>query len=258
MGSPWGESGRESNETQHHVTLTRDFLILSTEVTQAEFERRMGYNPSHFQDPSYPVCPDCPVEMVSWHEAAAYCNTLSDEAGLDRCFECWGSGTSVSCGPTGADPYGAPYVCRGYRLPTEAEWEYAARAGTMAATYNGDLDATRLACESPNAVLDPIGWYCGNSGDRTREVGSLDPNPWGLFDMLGNVWEWCYEFLHGYPGVPVVDPDGPHVGMYSARVGRGGCWLEEARVLRSAMRGWLPPADRGDYLGFRVARSLEP
>jgi formylglycine-generating enzyme required for sulfatase activity len=244
MGSPAGELGRYTGETQHEVTLTHDFEILSTEVTQGEFEALMGYDPSGFG-----TCgSDCPVETVSWHEAAAYCNELSDGAGRSRCYECTGSGASVECSPAAA--YATPYDCPGYRLPTEAEWEYAARAGTVTATYNGDLDVTDC---SASTVLDSIAWYCGNSGDTTHPVGSLDSNDWGLFDMLGNVWEWCHDWYGGYGGAE-TDPWGPEAG--SVRVGRGGSWIHVARFARAAGRFRSNPGSRGDLVGFRPVRSL--
>ena len=221
MGSPSSEAGRDSDETQHKVRITRAFLLKATEVTQAEWRSVMGSNPSHFSS-----CGDrCPVEKVNWHEAVAYCNKLSAAAGLQACYA---GHRFVGLG------------CTGYRLPTEAEWEYAARAGTTGARY-GEVDA--------------VAWYDGNSGSRTHEVGTRKPNAWGLFDMLGNVWEWTNDWKEGYSGA-VVDPVGASWGQY--RVFRGGSWGFEARFARAAVRCGLDPGRRYGFLGFRVARSPSP
>lgn len=252
MGSPTSEPGRNSDETQHSVTLTHRFEMLATEVTQAQFGERMGYMPAAFT-----ACGgDCPVERVNWYEAAAYCNALSSAAGLANCYTCSGSGASVTCDLSG--DYATPYDCPGYRLPTEAEWEYAARAGTTGGTYNGTSDGGHLGCEQPNVVLDSIAWFCGNSGGRTQPVGSLGANPWGLYDMLGNVWEWCGDRWDGadYGAGAVTDPWGLASG--SSRVLRGGSWVDDAGYARAASRFRAGPGDRGDGGGFRVSRSLPP
>ena len=248
MGSPTSEVGRDSDETRHSVTLNRGFAILATEVTQSEFMTRMAYNPS-----SHTGCPNCPVERVSWHEAASFCNALSAAASRPECYTCSGSGTSVSCSPSAA--YSTPYECPGYRLPTEAEWEYAARAGDGRATYNGDLDSGHLACEEPNAVLDPIAWFCGNSGSSTQAVATRLANAWGLFDMLGNVWEWCGDWYRGYYELDTTsDPWGPAAGV--ARLFRGGGGGNPARGLRAAYRNVGVPDSRANDVGFRPVRSL--
>jgi formylglycine-generating enzyme required for sulfatase activity len=239
MGSPSGEVGRYDDEEQHEVTLTHYFLIQFTEVTQRQFQDVMGYNPSSFSE-----CPDCPVETVSWHEAAAYCNALSCRADLEPCYSCEGSRESVVCAPVGS-----PYDCLGYRLPTEAEWEYAARAGDTRATYTGDLDWSHSECESPNPVLDEIAWFCGNSDDHTHEVGTLDPNGWGLHDMLGNVWEWCHDWYADYPRDSVTDPYGPGAG--TDRVLRGGAWNFNAMDIRAAGRNRYSPDYHYNDVGFR-------
>jgi formylglycine-generating enzyme required for sulfatase activity len=245
MGSPEDELGRYGFETQHEVTLTGDFEIQTTEVTQAQFEEIILYNPSSFSR-----CSDCPVESMSWYEATAYCNALSDLASLDRCYDCTGSGESVVCRPT--ESYLSPYDCPGYRLPTEAEWEYAARAGTTTATYNGNLISTICSRE-----LDSIAWYSCNSDDMTHSVGRLAPNNWGLYDMLGNVEEWCHDRWDDYPGGSETDPWGPRAGSH--RVTRGGAWLHDSDFLRAASRGGFRSDLRyRDDLGFRPVRTLEP
>ena len=246
MGAPLEELGRWDYELQHDVTLTRDFEILSTEVTQADFDSLMGYNPSHFIG----CGEDCPVETVNWHEAAAYCNALSNRQGSSPCYECTGSGASVSCVPSTS--FATPYECPGTRLPTEAEWEYAARAGTTTTTYAGDLE--EMGCSSE--VLRPIAWYCGTIGDRTRRVGTLEPSPWGLYDVLGNVWEWCHDWYDDYPVGHAIDPTGPPAG--ANRVLRGASWLNLARDVRAAHRYWDRAAWRGDRTGFRPVRAVAP
>ena len=137
----------------------------------------------------------------------------------------------------------------GYRLPTEAEFEYACRAGSTTAFYNGGVTETLCGIDP---VLDQIGWYCGNSGDKTHEVGQKLPNAWTLYDMSGNVWEWCWDWYGDYPGA-VTDPVGPASGAW--RVYRGGGWRNDVPRCRSAVRSNALPAERGIALGLRPARS---
>jgi len=231
MGSPEDEEGRDTDEVQHEVILTHGFEIQTTEVTQTQFMAVMGYNPSRFSG-----CPGCPVERVSWHEAAAYCNALSDAGGLPRCYECSGTGVPVQCAPSAAYP--VPYDCPGYRLPTEAEFELAARAGTTGPSY-GDLDA--------------VAWHAGIAGGRTHEVGGLEPNAFGLYDVLGNVWEWCNDWYGAYPAGPVTDPTGPTTG--ALRVYRGGSWYLFSEYSRAASRNALAPVVRYGNIGLRPART---
>jgi len=223
MGSPSSEEGRDSDETQHQVTLTRGFYLQATEVTQGEWQRVMGSNPSRFAS----CGSDCPVETVSWLDAVGYANALSRAEGYSECYD---SSGNVQGG-------GSIYDCTGYRLPTEAEWEYAARAGSTGARYG---------------TLDQIAWYSGNSGRQTHRVGELQANAWGLYDMLGNVWEWTHDWYGPYGG-SFTDPSGPASGSYRGL--RGGSWGGDASYLRSADRGSYDPSARNNNVGFRLART---
>ena len=221
MGSPDAEMGSYDWERpQHEVTLSQDFYIMTTEVTQAQWEAVMGSNPSYFDEGGG----DCPVEQVSWNDVQDFIAALND---MDE---------------------------RTYRLPTEAEWEHAARAGTTTAFYNGDITQEGYDPIDPN--LDAIGWYYGNSGSTTHPVGQKQPNAWGLYDMSGNVWEWVEDDWHSsYDGAPTdgsVWVDSPRA---SSRVLRGGGGSNLARYCRSANRGGISPSYRDRYDGFRLALS---
>jgi formylglycine-generating enzyme required for sulfatase activity len=211
MGSPAGEAQRDCDEVQHIVTLTQGFWLLDHEVTQAEYLEVTGSNPSQFIGDL-----NRPVEGVTWDDAVIYCQKLTErERAAGRITE-----------------------QQAYRLPTEAEWEYAARAGTMGPRY-GELDA--------------IGWWSGNAGDRTEPVSQKAANAWGLHDTMGNVWEWCSDWYGDYPTGSVTDPRGPSSG--DRRVVRGGSWFNGAKSARSADRGRLDPGVRTNNLGFRPALS---
>ncbi len=248
MGSPPNQPGAY-RETQHHVTLTRSFLMMTTEVTQEEWKSRMDDNPSHFISCGF----NCPVENVNWHEALAFANVASAAEGLPQCFTCTGSGTDVNCDLS--SQYGKPQDCLGYRLPTEAEWEYAARAGTTTAFYNGDITFPYPIHVDSN--LDQVGWFEGNSSNKTHAVGGKAANAWGLYDMHGNVWEWTWDWYQSnLGGAPVTDPPGPTWGLYSNRVSRGGSWNRSAGFFRAASRYFFNPGLRFNYVGFRLVRSL--
>jgi hypothetical protein len=240
MGSPAGELGRIAEEVQHQVTITRAFLMKTTEVTQAEWQAVMGNNPSWFNPGLFAnrTCVgNCPVETVSWTEAVDYVNRLSDAAGLARCYD--------------ANRAFAGLGCLGYRLPTEAEWEYAARAGTQTAYHTGVN--TQTNCNNdPN--LNLAGWYCGNAANTTHPVAQKQVNAWGLYDMHGNVWEWVQDWYAAYPAGAAADPIGPAAG--DRRVCRGGSWANDARDERAASRTPLRPFFNFNNVGFRPARSL--
>jgi formylglycine-generating enzyme required for sulfatase activity len=225
MGSPSSEPGRDDDEQQHPVEITQGFSLSATEVTQAQYQVVMGANPSNFKGA------DLPVERVSWLDAVRFCNTLSEREGLKPAYRISGSNVTWDAA--------AP----GYRLPTEAEWEYACRAGTTTArdTGGGEADLGRAA------------WYNANSGNKTHPVGKKAANAWGLCDMHGNVWEWCWDLYGDYNAGSQRDPKGATGG--SSRVNRGASWADDAGPCRSAYRLRSAPSGANDNLGFRVARS---
>ncbi|MCP5524554.1 MAG: formylglycine-generating enzyme family protein [Verrucomicrobiales bacterium] len=230
MGSPGGESGRYDDEgPQMEVTLTQGFWLGRCEVTQREYLELRGVNPSAFVGDL-----ECPVEQVTWHDAVAYCAALTERERL-----------------AGRLPAGYAY-----RLPTEAEWEYACRAETTTRFYFGDA----LGCSNDRncifcAEMDSWMVWCGNYSGRPQPVGSRLPNAWGLYDMHGNVREWCADRYGVYAGGSVTDPEGPASG--SARVCRGGSYDNYARGCRSAFRFPDPPESARSSQGLRVALSQD-
>jgi formylglycine-generating enzyme required for sulfatase activity len=237
MGSPDSEPARWNQEgPQTRVTLSQGFWMGKHEVTQGEYLAVMGSNPSYFTTANgYGTDLSRPVETVSWHEAVAYCAALTArERAAGRL-------------PAGYE----------YRLPTEAQWEYACRAGTTTPFHYGNALRSGMANFYGPYEYPPCGgstWYCYNPSGiylgRTTSVGSYAPNAWGLYDMHGNVWEWCQDWYGVYGGVPVTDPQGPATGSY--RVFRGGGWDSYANYCRSAFRYGGNPACRGSSIGFRV------
>ncbi|HNN92088.1 MAG TPA: SUMF1/EgtB/PvdO family nonheme iron enzyme [Pseudomonadota bacterium] len=230
MGSP--ASGTYDDEKpQREVHIQTPFLMSVTEVTQAQYQAVMGENPSDFKDGA--DAPNRPVERVSWLDAVRYCNKLSQREKLESCYVI--SGDRVE--------WPKRQGCTGYRLPTEAEWEYAARAGE-AWEYAGSKS------------VDEVAWYRDNSDRQTHAVGTTrkKSNRWGLSDMSGNVWEWVWDWYQdSYNGASSTDPTGPSVG--GNRVRRGGSFVNEAGIARVAYRSRNTPSDRSLNVGFRLARS---
>ncbi len=259
MGSAKGRDyGRGDEGPEHEVIITQGYWLFDTPCTQGLWTALMGGNPIYFVDP------ERPVERVVWEDAVGFAQKLN------AWFEKRNSKSR------GKKVLGWNELS--FRLPTEAEWEYACRAGTQTETYLGDLE---ILGDANAPLLDRIGWYGGNSGrgydldksysleqdfldDRqypdkvggTRKVGKKEPNGWGLYDMLGNVWEWCEDWYGEYSAERITDPTGPSEGP--TRVIRGGGWLDPARALRSACRFRDAPGVRDRDLGFRIASSARP
>jgi formylglycine-generating enzyme required for sulfatase activity len=252
MGSPDNEPCSDSGETQHTVTLTHRFEVTATEVTQAQFQWVMGYNPSYFT-----ACgPTCPAENLTWHEAAALCNALSASKGLGPCYQCTGSGPPVTCLEAPGWSGAAVYYCPGYRLPTEGEWEYVARAGSTTAFCSGPNDPAQCqTCATVDPNLDAIGWYCANASSSTHPAAQKQANAWGIYDTEGNVWEWINDWWQGDLGLAAVtDPSGPSSGA-ADRVMRGGAWTNFSDNARIADRGRNQPTARYNFLGLRLVRT---
>ncbi|NCD35416.1 MAG: formylglycine-generating enzyme family protein [Spartobacteria bacterium] len=208
MGSPMSEAGRRENEVQHRVTLTKGYWIGKYEVTQEQWGAIMGTNPATFKGAMNPV------ETVSWDDCKAFIEKLNMRSSGDT-----------------------------FRLPTEAEWEFAARGGNK----------SRGTVYSGGNELNAVGWYEGNSGRQAHEVGTKAPNELGIYDMSGNVWEWCSDWYGDYSVLAQVDPDGAKKG--SIRVKRGGSWGNYADFCRVASRYHYAPSNSHDGYGFRLARS---
>jgi formylglycine-generating enzyme required for sulfatase activity len=229
MGSPESEPNRWKREDpQHKVRISKGFHLGKYEMTQRQWERVMGTAPwvgvtNYDGGPPYvDVNPDNPAVYVSWDDAQVFIKKLNDAEGSEM-----------------------------YRLPTEAEWEYACRAGTT----------TRWSFGDDESLLKDYAWYKANAWDVNERyahaVGLKKPNPWGLYDMHGNVFEWCWDWLGEYPGGPQVDPTGPSTGRSRSRVLRGGGFDYHADRARSAFRFDLGPDNRCHFLGFRLLRRVK-
>lgn len=217
MGSPSSESGRDSDEKQHQVTLTKGFYMQTTEVTQGQWYEVMGTRPwsgkKYVRDST-----NNPAVYISWNDCQNFIRRLNQKEGSNK-----------------------------YRLPTEAEWEYACRAGSTTRFCFGDSDS----------ILGNYAWYRKNAWDAGEKyahtVAKKQPNAWGLYDMYGNVWEWCQDWKGNYPSVSVTDPKGPSSGKY--RVLRGGSWSYLAGSVRSGDRFRYRPDSEGRFLGFRAVQN---
>ena len=220
----------KSEKPAHPVSITRDLWVGRTEVTQALYAEVMGSSPHHFKG-----CGDtCPVESISWFDAVRFANALSEREELEACYTI--DGTSVGW-PKGL-------ACTGYRLPTEAEWEYAARAGD----------------DKPYGHTDDVntaGWTVANAKGRPHAVGEKEPNAWGLYDMVGNVWEWTWDWQGKYKRRALVDPTGPiEAPRKSPRRGlRGGSWVMFTTVATVATRNGHLPERADQNTGLRLVRT---
>jgi formylglycine-generating enzyme required for sulfatase activity len=274
MGSPTTEPTRYSDETQHQVTLTHGIYVQTTEVTNQQYMELAQWAYDHGYvtvsgdyflhdnldgstqalkglSSSYEIffsngvfsCinPDHPVVWMTWYGSVAYCDWLSLLQGLSRAYD------HITWQCNG----GNPYTATGYRLPTEAEREYACRAGSTTAFANGAI-TSYIGCAPLDPNLDLMGWYCGNDESWTHPVAQKLPNAWGLYDMHGNSMEWCNDWYASYGGT-VTDPVGPGAGSF--RVLRGGSWVSAAGLCRSAERTDYYPITSLPYDGFRPVRS---
>jgi formylglycine-generating enzyme required for sulfatase activity len=238
MGSPVYERGRNNGERQHRVRVN-SFYISEYQITQEEYEEVMGTNPSIFRGENFPV------EGVSWYDALEYCNKRSQLEGLNPAYTI----DIVRIDLNNLNSTARWLVtwnreANGYRLPTEAEWEYAAKGGNGSP---GDF----VFSGSNNQV--EVAWYSGTSGGSTHQVGTKGANGLGLYDMSGNVWEWCWDWYGDYTSGAQTDPTGASLG--SRRVIRGGSWYDSAAYVRSSYRHSFIPSNTNFSIGFRIVRT---
>jgi formylglycine-generating enzyme required for sulfatase activity len=229
MGST--ESIYRQDEKIHQVNV-RSFFLSETEVTQDLYQAVMGTNPSYFKGG------DNPVEMVTWYDAVKFCNALSEMNGLTPAYFIDGDNVVWN------------RDAKGYRLPTEAEWEYAARGGQNG--YLGELSQSFYA-GGENAA--DLAWYVANSGRRSQPVRGKLPNQLGFYDMSGNVWEWCWDWFDVYPDGFTANPQGPDSGRLKYKVFRGGSWINRLGEIRITYRRGDPPANKAHSVGIRLAQN---
>ncbi len=235
-GSPADEYGRELDERQHEVTIPYPFYMAVTETTQSQYEQVTGTNTSFVKGR-----PNVPADSMTFAQALEFCNALSRAEGREEVYA------------MGNDGWVARVDRNGYRLPLEAEWEYACRAGTTDAFYTGPI----APLSKGHYHLWRAAWYEDNSKGRPREGGQREPNVWGLYDMLGNVWEYCWDWYGEYPLSEDFTLVGPSRSNHG-RVVRGGCWYDKITSCRSATRKAQNPAFPLNVLGFRCAITVSP
>lgn len=235
-----GKSTEVAESPVRNVSVTSSFYITDTEITQQQWSALYGHNPAWFKGDHLPV------ETVSWFEALEFCNSLSLRFGFEPCYS-FINDDSVLC----------DFSRNGFRLPTEMEWEYAARAGTNNDTPFGNISSTLDGCLPLDTTINRTGWYCGNSGFTTMPVASKEPNAWGLYDMIGNVQEWCWDWFDSYYYTysPATDARGPQNGTLKSC--RGGSWYNQVFQSRLAARQFYRPSNRTNMVGFRIVRKAD-